>query len=94
MFTRRSVITLLVGLNILLAAILTLGAYSLPRALAQSGGGAGDFICVTAKAAGFASDVLYVLDLPERKLHGFYPKNVQTKQLEYAGFRDLQADFK
>ena len=94
MLTKRSVIVLLVGLNVALLTVLVFGSYALPAALGQTGGGsAGDFVCVTANVAGQSYDVLYVLDVPNHKLHAFYPPSVQTKQLSYGKYRDLRADF-
>lgn len=91
--TKRSVVVLLVGVNLFLAALLVMGSVSLPKAHAQSGGRAGDFSIVTAKAAGQSYDVVYVLDRPARKLHAFYPQNIQGK-LDYAQFRDLERDLR
>jgi hypothetical protein len=91
--TKRSWIVILVGVNLLLLGSLLLEGYSLPSALAQSGVRGGEFICVTAKPAGQIYDVLYVLDLPSHKLHGFYPSLPQSKQLTHAEPRDLKKDF-
>ena len=94
MLTKRSLIVLLVGLNLLLAAVLALGSYSLPSAVAQAAArGRGDFMSVTAMVGGQSYDVLYVVDIANSKLHALYPPNVQTRQLSYGGFRDLKADF-
>ena len=92
MFTKRSVIVALVGLNLFLLAVLLIGSYSLPSAFAQTRGRAGDFVCVTAQATGQSYQVFYVLDAPRRKLHAFVP-TVQRK-LAYAGFADLKKDFR
>ena len=93
MLTKRSAIVLLVGLNLFLLAALVIGSYSLPAARAQSGARAGDFVCVTADAAGQEYDVLYVLDLPARKLYAFYPTSARANQLVAAAPRDLERDF-
>ncbi|MCH8251892.1 MAG: hypothetical protein IID36_05505 [Planctomycetes bacterium] len=92
MLTKRSVIVGLVGLNLLLLAGLVLGSYSLPAAYAQAAGRAGEFLCVTCGVTGQDYDVLYVLDLPERKLHAFIP-TIPSGKLEYATQRDLKKDF-
>ncbi len=92
MLNKRSVIVALVGLNLFLFALLALSSYSPTMAFAQAGGRAGDFSCVTAKAAGQSYDVVYVLDRQGRKLHAFYP-GAQGK-FAYGKFRDLTADFR
>ena len=93
MWTKRSSITALILLNTFLLSVLLLGRSWLPAAFAQAGGRHGSFVCLTAKATGQSYDVLYVLDVPDRKLHAFYPSNVQSRELAYAGFRDLKSDF-
>ncbi len=91
---KRLIIASLAILNGVLLAALLASASSLPRALAQSGqGGRDDFVSITAKSGNQSFDILYVLDSKERKLHAFYPKNVQTAELAYGQFRDLKADF-
>jgi hypothetical protein len=96
MGTKRTIIGLLAGLNLVLLLALVLSLSWLPPAYAQArpGGRAGDYVMVTAKAAGQSYDVLYVLNVPERKLFALYPANVQTKQLAEGGFRDLSKDFR
>ncbi len=91
MFTKRSIIVVLVGVNLLLLAALWIGSYSLPAAFAQGRARAGDFASVTAKAAGQTYDVLYILDVPARKLYAFYP--TQQLRLTSAPPRDLAKDF-
>jgi hypothetical protein len=87
-------IALLLGLNGLLG-LAFLAALAKPApVLAQTAGRPGDFLCVTAKAAGQTYDVVYVLDVPARKLHALYPANAQTRQLLYAQSRDLDKDFR
>ncbi len=94
MLTKRSLIALLAGVNLLLLAVLLGGSYSLPAAYAyQSRGRPGDFACVTAKAQGRSYDVLWVLDVPERRLHAYYPESPQTKQYVPVVPRNLKADF-
>ncbi len=92
-FTKRSVIAILVGVNLILLGALMMQSYALPAAFGQGGGRPGDFVCVTAKAAGQTYDVLYVLDVPARKLYGFYPPSGQAKRLTTAPPRDLAKDF-
>lgn len=93
MLTKRAVIVGLVGVNLLLLTALLAGSYPPPAAYAQSGARAGDFVCVTAKAAGQSYDVLYVLDVPARKLYGFYPSGPGRGKLVASPPRDLATDF-
>lgn len=93
MFSKRTLIVFLGAINVVLFCALLAATVSLPRALAQPGGGRGEFICVTAKAGGQSYDVLYLLDAREQKLHGFFPQNIQTAELGYIPFRDLKEDF-
>ena len=94
MFTKRSMIVILVGLNLCLFALLVVSTYSLPAAYAQSGGRAGDFALVTAKVAGQSYDAVYVLDRPARKLYALYPTGGRDSRLTPAQFRDLVKDFR
>ena len=91
--TKRTTIAMLVGCNLLLFALLFTQIASLPGAYGQVGGRSGDFISVTAKAAGQTYDVLYLLDVPARRLHAFYPDSPQARRLMEVPFRDLAADF-
>ena len=93
MVSKRSWIVILVGVNLLLLALLVIGSYSLPKAFAQSGGRAGDFVCVTAKTSGQNFDVVYILDRPAGRLHAFYSDNPQSRKYVHAQFRDLKKDF-
>jgi len=94
MFSKRSLLTLLVGLNLVLLVLLFMGSYSGPAAFAQSArGGGGGFVSVTAKAQGQAYDALYLLDASAQTLHAFYPTNVQQKRYVPVQPRDLSADF-
>ena len=93
LFTKRSAIVALVGLNLLLLAGLLLTSHSPPNAYAQTARRAGGFACVTAKVAGQTYDVLYTLDLTARKLYAFYPTAGRRSQLVAAPPRDLLTDF-
>ncbi len=94
MKTKHSLIVLLSLANLVLLAALVLGSSSLPAAVAQAGARPGDFISVTAKAAGQSYDVLYVLDVRERKLFGFYPGAPPRGNLVPTVARDLTQDFR
>jgi len=91
--TKRGWIVLLAGINLILLFLLLASVVHLPRALAQGGGRSGGFVCVAAKPAGQSYDVLYALDVPNRKLHAFRPDSQQGRPIVHAGFRDLAADF-
>jgi len=92
-FTRRTWVSLLLLLNVLLAVGLLSSALSLPRALGQGAGRGGSYLSVTARATGETYDVLYILDLSTNKLHAFYPNPTQAKQLTRSEPRDLHLDF-
>lgn len=92
MISKRSLLAALLGLNGLLAAIFAVASLTSRPAWAQVGGGPGDMLCVTGKAGGQTYDVVYLLDVPSRKLHAFYPSSPQNRQLAYGGFRDLEKD--
>lgn len=94
MKTKQSVIVLLSLVNLVLLVTLVLGSYSTPTAFAQGGARPGDFISVTAKAAGQSYDVLYVLDVRDRKLFGFYPSAPPRSTLVATAPRDLTLDFR
>ncbi len=93
MLTKRSWIVLLGGVNLVLAALLVAGLVALPSAFAQGGTRAGDLVTVTAEAGSRNYDVLFMLDVPARKLHAFYPANPQAKTIAHAAPRDLAQDF-
>ncbi len=92
---KSTIVTLLAGVNILLALCLIAQVVTpaAVRAQTKSAGRAGDFICVTAKAAGQGFDVLYTLDLPTRKLHAFFPPAAKPRTMVHVQPRDLKADF-
>lgn len=91
--TKPVLLALLIGLNLVLVLALLSVNNSLPAAWAQGGGRAGEYLCVTAKPAGQAYDVLYVLDQAAHKLHAFYPGQPPSKQMLKAEPRDVRKDF-
>ena len=93
MFSKQTLIVLLVGFNLLLAAALIVASQPPNQAFAQPGGRGAGYVCVTATVSGQSYDALFLLDQGRRKLHAFYP-SVGTGELRYAGFRDLQDDFR
>ncbi len=96
MLKKQGIIVLLVGANLLLLATLIIVAAPMPAAHAQqaAGGRAGDFLTVSAKPLGQSYDVIYILDVPQRKLHTFFPENTQTKFLRPAPPVDLAEYFR
>ena len=93
MLTKRSWIVLLAGANALLGALLVAGSVRLPGARAQMSARAGDFVTVTAKPAGRNYDVIYMLDVPKRKLYAFHPDGRQSRNIVAVPARDLEQDF-
>lgn len=91
MLTKRSLIAGLIGLNLLLFAVLLMSSIQSPSAYAQAGGRPGNYITVTAKAAGQSFDVLYMLNPATRKLNAFYP--ARGGKYILAPERDLISDF-
>ena len=92
--TKRSWIVLLVGLNLLLLLVLLGTAFPSNTVFAQAGASRGGaFLSVVAKPAGQSYDVLYLVDVPNRKLHAVYPPNQANRQLSTAPPRDLAVDF-
>ncbi len=93
MLKKRSVIALLVGVNLFLLGLLIVGSYSLPAAFAQGQGAPGDFISVVATPSSQSYDVVYLLDTRRERLHALYPSNLQRRAYGYGGSVDLKADF-
>ena len=85
-------LSLLVCVNLaLLTGIVIVGVP--PRvAQAQDTGLAGSYLVVTGEIQN-EFDALYLIDLPQRTLHIFYFRK-GSKELEWAGYRDLERDFR
>ena len=92
MLAKRSVLVALVGLNLFLLACLLFHSYSLPTAYAQRAGAAGGMVAVTTRADP-NYDIVYLLDLDQRRLHCFIPNRDRSGAFAYGGSRDLGADF-
>ncbi|MEE9297150.1 MAG: hypothetical protein V3W34_19595 [Phycisphaerae bacterium] len=92
MIPKRSIIVALAGVNLLLLTALVLSSYSLPTAYAQRMGASSNFVAVTSQSDK-DYDVLFLLDLAERRLHCFTPNRDRSGHVSYAGSRDLQRDF-
>ncbi len=96
MFSKRSIIVLLAGANLLLLFGLLFATQSGSSAFAQGRpGGSGDLVAVTAKVASQTYEVLYLLDVSSRKLFAFYPQasGPMRNQRVAAPPRDLLNDF-
>jgi len=91
--SKRVRIVLLLGLNAVLFLALAARMMRPASAFAQSGAKPGDFLSFTAKVAGQSYDMLYILDVPARKLYGFYPTGGGTSRLVASPPRDLAKDF-
>ena len=90
--SKRSIVVALVGMNLFLLGALILSSYSLPAAYAQRAGYAANYVTVTCEVDE-SYDVLYLVDLPTRRLHAFLPSREAEGRLEYVDSRDLQQDF-
>ncbi len=82
----------LVVLNAVLAAAVLLSAFSPPMAFAQRPGYAQEYVAVTSRADQ-DYDVLYMINLAERKLHCFVPLRDRSGRVAYGASRDLAQDF-
>lgn len=92
--TKRAVIVLLVGLNLLLAATLILTASRPPAAYAQAAPLGQNYLMVAGEIRN-ALDGLYVIDLAQRRIHVFVPNRDQTnRRIFHAGWRDLNKEFR
>jgi hypothetical protein len=91
MLSKRSLLVLLVGANLLLAGLLIMEAYPMPRAEAAGPGQPGSFVCVTANAPGQSYDALFVFDDQTNSLHVLYPEG--NRSMGWGGFRRLEEDF-
>jgi hypothetical protein len=93
MFSKRMLIVMLAGVNLLLLAGLILSITRMPAAYAQDAGRPGDFVMATAEVDGRDADILYLLDVPKHRLHAFLTQGPQSRRLDYIGFRSLDRDF-
>lgn len=92
--TKRALVVLLVGINLVLLAILIFGSWQLPEAYAQAAPMGSKYSMVTAEIRD-GVDALYVLDLKHRRFHVFIPNRDQNnRKLFHAGVRDLVQDFR
>lgn len=95
--TRRSLIVLLVGANLLALACLILTSYTPPKAMAQAVSRSSEYIMVAAESQP-NNDVVYLLDLGTRQLHAFRGDlpviAEQPVVFRWYHSRDLKRDFR
>ncbi len=89
---RNTVLALLICTNLVLVTALVLFAAGPRVAHAQPTGLAGNYLLVSGQIQS-QFDALYLADLRERTLHTFYFIK-GSKEVEYAGYRDLERDFR
>lgn len=85
-------LSLLVCVNLVLLTGLVLCTYSPPAAYAQGTSLAGDYMVVAGEIQD-QHDALYIIELRSRMLHVLYFDR-GSKSLRYAGWRDLEQDFR
>ncbi len=97
--SKRVLVVLLVGVNVLLLAALILTVFSPPRAMAQAAAAAarrGETMLFSARAE-VGNDAVYLLDSGARQLHVFrttFPRvGGQPTRVRYVTSRDLSRDF-
>jgi hypothetical protein len=94
--SKRAVLILLVGLNLLLLAVLLLSTYTPPAAFAQGLTRGGEFLLLTARAEQ-SNDAIYLLDLRTRQLHVYrtnFPRaGGEVTRVTWRASRDLIRDF-
>jgi hypothetical protein len=94
MLSKRSLIALLVAVNLLLLAGLVLSTYRLPAAYAQAAPLGQNYVMVAAQIRR-GVDGLYILDLANRRMHIFVPNRDQVnRRLLYVGNRDVRREFR
>jgi len=92
--SRRSLIVLLAGLNLVLLASIVLVSWDLPAARAQPAAAAQSYLMVTGQVRR-GMDAVYLVDLPKRRIHVFAPNRQQNaRRLFHVGVRDLVRDFR
>ncbi len=85
-------LALLVCVNLILLTGIVLVGHTPRTAMAQATGLAGNYLVVSGEIQD-EFDALYLLDLRERTLHSFYFRK-GTQDLQYAGYRLLEQDFR
>ena len=92
--TKRAIVVLLVGVNLILLGTLILASWRLPAAHAQGVPMASNYLMVAGEIRD-GTDALYVVDLQQRRLHIFVPNNdMNNRRIVHRGFRSLEQDFR
>ncbi len=92
--TKKTLIVLLIGVNLLLLGTLIVTTAPMPAAHAQAAPLGQNYSMVAGEIRD-GVDALYLIDLPRRRLHVFVPnRDLNNRRLVYAGGRDLQRDFR
>jgi len=92
--SKRSWITLLIGLNLVLLASLILSRGGMPAAHAQPAPLAENLLLVTGEIRD-GVDALYVIDLNTRRMHVYIPnRDMNNRRIGYVGWRDLLREFR
>src|SRR5437763_413509 len=94
---KRSLILLLIGVNLFLLGVLALSVYTPPSALAQTVGARPGSYLLFAGRADVTNDAMYLLDAGTKKLHVFrsaYPRSPVNGMtaVAYASTRDLKTE--
>ena len=90
--SKKTYLSLLVCVNLVLLTAIVLCSYSPPAAYAQGTSLAGDYMVVCGEIQD-QHDGLYIIDLRNRLLHVLYFDR-GTRRLRYAASRDLELDFR
>ena len=90
--SKNPCLAFLVCLNLILLTAVCLSSYSLPTAVAQGTGLAGNYLVVSGEIQD-QYDALYVVDLRARTLHAFY-YDKGRRDLVYSDWRNLDRDFR
>lgn len=94
--SKRVLIVILVGLNLVLLSGVVLTAYSPPAAMAQAVGRGGEYILIAAEAE-LASDAVYLIDLRLKQMYAFrstFPRMAgEPTRVALLAQRDLARDF-
>lgn len=91
--SKRSLLVLLVGLNLALLAALILSVYTPPAAYAQAPGRSGDYLLVSGRIQA-EHDAVYLFDLRNRLLHVFRAVPGQPINVVAVDTRELARDFR
>jgi len=89
---KRSIVVLLVGVNVVLLTVLIVTAWDLPKANAQAAPLASNYVMV-AGVVQSDHDALYIIDLSARTMHVFDIDRT-NRNFNLLDMRDLRRDFR